>query len=485
MRFRSPNSTTFKTDNVYKVVTMDLYSLLKTKTAQVALGLSLATSGMSGCGSDNPSSLINTKDSDAKTYDSLDNIVDSKIHNSSDSKGYFTETKDDTIPEKIVCWEKTLGGSYDNIAARANSIQQTKDLGYIVAGNKEIEGTTDYDAWILKFDKNGYLNWQKTFGESGYKDILYSIQQTKDEGYIATGYHSVYQTKKDQYEITLNSDSWILKLDLKGTVEWEKTFEKSEKEDILYSIQQTTDDGYITVGFTFVNQYIGLESYIEYSESALILKLDSKGTVEWEKTFEGSGYGSVHSVQQINDGNYIVAGETKSKESTNYNKWIFKLDQNGKLIWEKKIGDDDNKLFSIQQTKDLGYIAAGISETYNGIEAWISKLDNNGNTKWNKKFSGKDNYLANSVQQTKDGGYIVAGYTTSESAGGNDAWIVKLDDEGDVEWENLFGGTEDDLLKSIQQTTDSGYIAVGWTESKNDSINTWILKLDHKGELCK
>ncbi|MCX5886174.1 MAG: BACON domain-containing carbohydrate-binding protein [Proteobacteria bacterium] len=306
-------------------------------------------------------------------------------------------------------WAKTYGGSGADFAS---PIQQTTDGGYIVAG-----GTSSFsvfgaltDFWVVKLDSNGNITWQKTYGGSD-ADFASSIQQTTDGGYIVAGYTKSFGAG--------NYDAWVVKLDSNGNVTWQKTYGGSDADDAS-SIQQTTDGGYIVAVYSSTTA-VGL---------FWIVKLDSSGNVVWQKTYGGSDADFASSIQQTTDGGYIVAGETHSFGAGSYDAWVLKLDSNGNINWQKTYwGSDSDSASSIRQTADGGYIVAGSTTDY---DFWVLKLDSNGNITWQKTCGGSDFEEASSIQQTTDGGYIVGGTTTSFGAGFYDAWILKLDSNGEI-----------------------------------------------------
>ncbi len=311
---------------------------------------------------------------------------------------------------EVETWQKTFGGWNDD---GAYSIQQTKDGGYIVAGGTESFGSGGTDAYILKLNSKGEAEWQKAFG--GWNDDeAYSIQQTKDGGYIVTGSTGDFGSGK--------RDVYILKLNSKGEIEWQKTF-GGKYDDVANSIQQTTDGGYIVAGWTSSPDFGGDDVYI--------LKLDSKGDLEWQKTFGGEGIAGADSIQQTKDGGYIVAGDKGGDV------YILKLNSKGEIQWQKTFGGEHNDAAnSIQQTTDGGYIVAGLTYSFGSgyyNDAYILKLNSKGQLEWQKTFGGEDYDGANSIQQTKDGGYIVAGWTSSPDFGGDDVYILKLDSKGWVD----------------------------------------------------
>ncbi len=209
--------------------------------------------------------------------------------------------------------------------------------------------------------------------------------------------------------------------------------------------------------------------------------------VQFAKTFGGSDYDYAYSVQQTIDGGYIVAGGTWSFGAGLYDIILLKLDGSGNVQWAKTFGgSSDDYANSVRQTTDGGYIVAG--ETYSfGAGSWdiiLLKLDGSGNVQWAKTFGGSDEDVAISVQQTTDGGYILAGYTGSFGAGGGDILLLKLDGSGNVQWAKTFGGFDWDIASSVQQTTDGGYIVAGQTGSFGaGGADIILLKLDGSGNV--
>jgi len=217
----------------------------------------------------------------------------------------------------------------------------------------------------------------------------------------------------------------------------------------------------------------------------LLVTIGVCGASEWVIAIGGSDDDYAWSIQQTSDGGYILAGYTESFGSSN-DAWILKLDANGNVQWQKAYGGTSYDWgILIQQTSDGGYIVAGETNSFGSGwgDAWILKLDANGNVEWQKAYGGSNYDWANSIQQTSDGGYIVAGETYSFGSGFGDAWILKLDANGNVEWQKAYGGSNRDDGNSIQRTSDGGYILAGYTESFGSSNDAWILKLDSNGDI--
>jgi uncharacterized delta-60 repeat protein len=376
-------------------------------------------------------------------------------------------------------WANTYGGNGAYWAGHqwANSIQQTADGGYIVAGASTSFGGLGFNfGWVLKLDANGIVQWEKQYG-FGDGDEINCIRQTSDGGYIVAGrtYLMTNPSPRNQ--------AWIFKLDQNGIVVWNWTFGGSQ-DDSANSIEQTSDDQYIVAGSTASFGTAG-------GKDIWVFKLNTNGTMIWQRTFGGEGDDEANSVQQTADGGYVVAGSTSSFGSGLKDAWILKLNGTGYPQWQKTYGGSLNdEANSIQQTSDGGYIVAGSTSSYKVFSdfsyAWVLKLDENGVPEWQKQYGHGDGDVANSIQQTSDGGFIVAGYSYLFVLPQrlNDAWVFKVDEDGIFLWGKGFGGSENDYANFIQETSDGGYIVAGETDSfgAGDS-NLWVLKIDSSGNI--
>ena len=293
-------------------------------------------------------------------------------------------------------WQKALGGSMDD---EANSIQQTSDGGFIVVGNtNSIDGDftnkkkdKGFDYWVIKLDESGNIQWQKRYGGEG-ADFAKSVQQTLDGGYIVAGSsRSNFKNIERGLLQGFNDENWILKLSEKGDVQWQNVF-GGKGYDNPESIQQTKDKGYIIAGES--NKSIIL-SESDYNFS--VIKLNEKGVIQWQKSLGGTNDDEAYSVKQTSNGDYIVAGTTQSIDGDVTNIpggsqdfWIVKLNDAGDILWQKAFGETAKDIaYSIQQTEDGGYILAG-STGVEDIDAIIIKLDEKGTIEWQKNMGGSE-----------------------------------------------------------------------------------------------
>jgi hypothetical protein len=359
-------------------------------------------------------------------------------------------------------WAKTFGGN-----GSASCIQKTSDGGYIIAGSTQSFGAGGGDVYIIKIDEFGNYLWSKTFG-GGRVDYANSIQKTTDGGYIIAG-------DTQSFGAGL-FDAYLIKTDEFGNHQWSKTFGGSYI-DSAASIQQTSDGGYIIAG------NIGAGRYGRYD--AYLIKTDEFGNHQWSKTFGGSSYDYARSIQKTTDGGYIIAGDTISFGAGLADAYLIKTDEFGNHLWSKTFGGSNNEIaYSIQQVSDGGYIIAGYTQSFGagGLDAYLIKTDEFGNHQWSKTFGGSNNEIAYSIQQISNGGYIIAGYTGSFGAGGRDAYLIKTDEFGNHQWSKTFGGSSYDRARSIQKTTDGGYIIAGNTMSFGAGLaDAYIIKTDEHG----
>jgi len=352
---------------------------------------------------------------------------------------------------------------------KAYSVEQTNDCGYIVAGYTDSHDIGNLDFYIIKFDIYGNIQWDQRYGGSN-SEISYSVQQTSDGGYVAAGYTYSYGSGIN--------DFWIIKLDSLGSLIWQKTFGGSEWDEAR-SIRQTTDNGYIVAGTT--------ESFSLEGSDYWILKLDSGGnSVEgWVngKTYGGAYTDEIRCIQQTQDGGFVVTGNTEVSNDGNIDINIKKINSSGDVEWSRNYDYGKNdEANDIQVTTDGGFIVTGCSGNDFG-DAIILKINSSGELEWEKKYGGTYTDKAYSIKQTTDGGYIVAGYTYSSDTTDIDIYIIKLDEDGNEQWSRTFNNNEsdEDIAYSIRQTADGGYVVVGSTTSYNNKKDIWIIKLNGLG----
>ncbi|MFH1321538.1 MAG: T9SS type A sorting domain-containing protein [Bacteroidota bacterium] len=380
----------------------------------------------------------------AETYTSLLNPGDTGTYT-------FSSTFDLSLPENYIF------DAWTELSTDTNNI------------NDSITGKTVLSSTTMKI---GYL--QKVYGGDS-TDYAMSVQQTTDGGYIIAGTTFSFGSGK--------FDMYLVKTDGTGNIMWAKTY-GDYWWDWGYSVQQTTDGGYIVGG----TAYLGPGGY-----EACLIKTDANGNILWTKTYGGATYDYGYSVLQTFDGGYAIAGKTDSYGAGSYDFYIIRTDPSGNMLWTRTFGrflDEGwyDDLFSIQQTADSGFVMVGSTESYapfgpGGMDVYMIKTDSEGNLLWSKIFGGTDEDYANSVKQTSDNGYIIAGYTWSFGAGWYDVYLIRTDAGGDTLWTRTYGNAEWDKGHSVLQTTDGGFIVAGSTGSfgaGNDDV--YLIKTDANGD---
>jgi hypothetical protein len=361
-------------------------------------------------------------------------------------------------------WEKNFGGPQEE---NGTSVQQTTDGGYIITGSGP-DGCL-----LIKTDGNGIEQWNQTFSVLSEYSGGYSVQQTTDGGYIICGW--------TRHQSSTGTRVYLIKTDDNGIKQWEKVF-LSGVSTLGYSVQQTTDGGYIICGWTEPTSSQTNKTWV------YLIKTTFNGIEQWNQTFSSDwqfGLDKGFSIQQTTDDGYIITGYTNSWLNDVY---LIKTDGNGDSLWTKTFGGiNEDYGYSVQQTTDGGYIICGYTESFGSVDkdVYLIKTDGNGTEQWSKTLGGTGIDLGRSVQQTTDGGYIITGGTSSFGNGSMDVYLIKTDGNGVEQWNQTFGGTEHDEGFSVQQTTDGGYIITGRTASYgnvgNGSGNLYLIKTDGNG----
>lgn len=400
-----------------------------------------------------------------------------------------------------ILWEKSYGGKHSDYLFDAIA---TADYGFLLAGSslskntgkktEDNNGNLDYFLW--KMDEHGEMDWQKTFGGSG-ADLLQSIKHTKDGGFILAGTSDSEKGFHKKDSCRGKEDFWIIKLDAKGNEQWQRTIGGSGQE-LLQSIWPTSDGGYIIGGSSSSNKDAlktdGKKDLFGKKEDSYgnldywIVKLDAKGNTEWQKTVGGLYADHLRSIQQAKDEGYILGGSSNSPESGNKTEkcyggsdyWIVKLDKNGAMEWQKAYGGDgDDQLYALFQSKDGNYIMGGNSSSgvtgnkntsnKKGTDFWVVKIDTNGEIIWQQTYDvGKVDFFT-SMEENKDGSLLLAGYAQSETLGTqkkdkegiNDYVVIKTDANGEELWRESVGSGGEDILRKAIEVRDGGYLLAG------------------------
>lgn len=358
-------------------------------------------------------------------------------------------------------FQKTYGGIDHDFGM---SVQQTTDGGYILFGQTFSYGNGAQDMYLIKTDDQGNEQWSQTYGSANYEFGI-SAQQTTDGGYILCGAYS-----------GLGNDSLaLIKTDISGNEIWNKRYSGTIGRDVGQFVQQTSDGGFIAVGFTGPS----------FAEHIYMVKTDINGNEQWSKVHVSTGREYAVGVIQTSDGGFAMVGETNSTGFGGKDMFLVKTNNTGDTAWTKTYGTPLDEIGrSIYITSDNGFILLGY-EDFSGGNLYIVKTDAFGNEQWSKHYGGTGWDMGHSVQQTSDGGYILAGHKENTTDGTHDMYCIKTDNAGIVEWEYSYPKGIISDANSIQQTTDGGYILLGSTTDTVGGINSdmYLVKIDGLGQI--
>ncbi|OLS27004.1 MAG: hypothetical protein HeimC2_13470 [Candidatus Heimdallarchaeota archaeon LC_2] len=344
-------------------------------------------------------------------------------------------------------WTQTYGGTE---IAFANDMIQTIDGGFALAG-RGAEGAMMY---LVKTRTDGEMQWERTFEGTIFG---HSLVQTSDGGFIFAGF------QRDGY-VSFNGFIHLIKLDSNGNTQWNKTL---DQRDGSVTIIQTSDGGFAVSG--------GNISYKGRTQPWLI-KTDVNGEVLWNQTYGGF---HINDVIQTSDGGFALLEQHA----------LVKTDSQGILQWNQTFSEPSlDTGYTLIQTIDEGFIIAGGSyppnSNANEEDMWIAKTNLNGEIQWSETYGGNERDQARDIIQTSDGRFFVAGLTLSFGAGSRDMWLVKIDANGEKQWDQTYGGTGNDIAEAIILTSDGGIALTGTTSSYGSGdYNMWLVKLTYEEKI--
>lgn len=404
-----------------------------------------------------------------------------------------------------VLWEKSFGGKQSEYLL---DVVPTADYGFLLAGsslsdksgNKDNKGQGDLDYWLWKMSERGDIDWQKQLGGSG-TDMLQAAAGTIDGGFILGGSSDSKKSGDKMVDGFGGNDYWIIKLNAAGSEQWQHTI-GGESQELLQVVIQTKDGGYLVAGSSSSSaqksEAVSENLYAKTAEhygnlDYWIVKLSRSGQLEWQKSFGGEYADVLKSAVQTPDGGYIVGGTSNSPISGNKtvdtfgmnDYWILKLDKNGTIEWQEGFGGNkDDELSQILLTADNNYLLAGHSfsgtdgnkskSNREGSDLWLVKIDQNSTILWQETYHmGKQDFLM-SIVENKDTTLLIGAHAKSEitlrqkqdKEGVNDYTIIKLKDDGEEIWRKSVGGSGEDILRKAVETRDGGYVLAGTSGSK-------------------
>ncbi len=366
----------------------------------------------------------------------------------------FSQTPDTT-------WTRIFGSSDNEYGYYA---EQTNDGGFILVGYVDISG--DDDIWLIKTDSNGDTLWTKTYG-TYYYDYASCVHQTSDGGYIIFGdTDSFYPSRWN---------GWLIKTDADGDTLWTKVFTGPNYYFIRSGVELPSGNGYVFVGYT--------KATAGGAEDIWLVRTDMAGDTVWTRTFGGSEREIAFTVLRATDGDLVIGGDTESFSEGDFDAWVIRVNTSGNLVWSKSYGSTERDiLYDMKQTDDGGFIIAGHTESFGHInnytDAWLIKTDSNGDTLWTKTWGTEMHDGAMSVVQTSDGGFVWTGYKYI-STFVQDLWVLKTDEDGNMLWSKTYGGTFNNIGRSINKNIDGSLIITGdYYSEVTNTRDLWLLNVD-------
>ncbi|MFH2003100.1 MAG: fibronectin type III domain-containing protein [Planctomycetota bacterium] len=389
-------------------------------------------------------------------------------------------------------WAKSFGGAGEDRAASLSwgvdpltyplgsksffnsSYSPTED--FLLAGETSSFGAGDADLWVLKTDHSGEIQWQKTYGQSKKESVVCSIPGWAG-GHILAGNTESFGAGR--------SDVWLMNLDSDGNIIWQKAFGSTESDQMkgMFAIvNPSVGPSYIVIGDT--------RSSGMGETDVWLFGLNSVGQFTWQRAIGGPDNDVAQDLAPIYNAagvvtGYLVLGNTESAGAGGSDFLFIHLDIFGNTVAQIVYGGvNDEHAYSVCQTSDLGFLVVGETRSAGAgsADALLIKLDPNGVPLWQKTLGGTDVDKIISVLESADGGYIAAGETVSYGQGGSDAWLVKLSILGEVEWQYAYGGPGNDSGYAISEVTDGGFVVAGSSDSFSAGAHDmWAFKVNKEG----
>jgi hypothetical protein len=383
-------------------------------------------------------------------------------------------------------WNQTYGGTEMD---RGMSVVETIDGGYVIAGTTESFGAGDSDFFVIKTDEYGVAPegpsptptpsptttpspsptssgmWSKIY-EDHFNDRVDYLIQTSDGGYAIAGNHYISGEEK--------ADFWLIKTDSSGNIEWDKRYNRTDEHFGIGGLVQTSDGGY-TIASRIVDN--------SQNRLASLIKIDDSGDIVWEKAI-GSGPSDIaNALIATSDGGFALAGQTLGAGNS-LDFWLVKTDADGNLEWNHNYGGINNEVaYSLVERSDGGFALAGYTSNLLDYDSWLLKTDSSGNWLWNQTYGTEDLEVTHALVETSDGGFAFAGVNFTFTSLDFDYWLIKISDDGTVEWKNRYEGTIQSYVDHVGlvTTSDGGLALAGTKGSSPEGFDTFLLKTDISG----
>ncbi len=380
------------------------------------------------------------------------------------STGQYASSEQDLYAVRIdsladTIWTKTYGGiSYE----LAHGCAVTNDSGFVLFGETNSYGVGGQDYYLIKINDTGDTVWTRTYGGTS-DDIARNMTPTLDNGFFLVGYSWGFGPG--------NASIYAVKVDSAGDTSWTNAYGGTKRDEALACIQ-TMDTGYIILGSSM--------SFSAGDKDIYLVKIDSTGNFQWQKTF-GDIYSDIgYAIRQTSDTGYLILGSYMSAIDTN-RMVLIKTDKNGNLLWQKyPIRGFGDKGFDLKVLSDGNVMITGNTFTPGkNSEMLLTKVNSNGDTLWTKSFGGSSNELGYAIQQTTDNGFVIAGETEGFGFVNFDMYLVKTDSLGNIACSDPLSFIADssicidNLMTFTNTTTGSGPFTWAIADSVYNSVDAY------------
>ena len=358
-------------------------------------------------------------------------------------------------------WEKTYGGEDDDVA---NGVVMLENGDNAIVGTCKSFNAQRSDICVTRIRANGSLVWRKMLGGKK-QDQGVAITRAKDGNIVVLGSGKSFNENSDR-------DLYVAKLSLDGKLLWDKSF-GGERDEYAGGIAGMANGGVMVVGDT--------ESFSKRGyKDIYITLLDKNGKEISTRTIGGKLNDEAKALTRTADGNFMMVGAREVKHSGDSDFFLMKLDQNGKKIWAKTLGQNEyDVLNAVTPTPDGGIVATGATRSYNSEQTDLAVMyfNKNGKLIWFKIYGFKYYDEGNAVTMTKDGNYLVAGKTNSMGKGDFDNYLLALDSKGKLIWSKVYGDRNRDIAHGITRTSDGAVIIVGESDSYKRAKDLYMIKV--------
>jgi hypothetical protein len=340
-----------------------------------------------------------------------------------------------------VLWEKTYGGADDDRAYYATAVAD----GVVVVGSSSSLEQDKTVAWVLKLDHDVNALWNQTFLEGTGSEFRYLLGLA--DGFLLVG--NVFLPSGD-------TEGYVVRIDAEGNLSWNVTLGGGKVDKFFSAVE--TQDGFVLVGLTYS---------LSNDSEVWVVRMEANGSVVWDKTYGGSMEDAGRAITLTEDHSYVIAGYTNSMGNGDYDALLLKIDASGNLLWNKTYGGpQSDKAYAVAETAGEYVIAGDTRSKGEGDnDAWIIKVDSNGNLLWDKTAGGEGFDMPTCLAVSNSGGYLVGGFTFSFGNGERDFWLFKIDDSGNIPWSSTVGRSAFEEAYAVLEVAENEFVMAGWTNS--------------------